>query len=562
MNQGQIKKKATDKKGDINRARALEYAAGFERVRDFRQAERIYLELIRENVRDPAANMHLAQLYMQVGRNDLALPLLHNLGGLDAYDAPTCNQIGLLWKQCNQPQQAVAALERAVALAPNKLEGRYNLGLAWREAGLPLRAAECFAKGLELQPDHLLSLMQLGLALREAGRLKEALEIFQRAMTLDPGDIEVRKCLALTYVDLSLIDDAIDCWKRILEMDPANSLAHLRLTHLRKSDHDIAAMEALYAKTEKNVDRIYLAFGLGKALEDVGSYEEAFRYLFEGNQLKRKQFRYSPEEWHTLFGKLKSVFSAEFLRGFPDAGILDDTPIFILGMPRSGTSLVEQILASHPAVFGAGELRTLPTLCTEGAQRRSQPFPDYFQYLKSADWRDMGERYLTALRAMNPAARRITDKMPHNLRYVGAISIMLPRASIIHCQRSPLDNCWSLYKNLFAEGHPYTYDLQELGRFYNDCRSLMQHWNTVLPGRIYNLNYEKLVSSPQTEIAGLLEFCGLPFDQRCVDFHKNERAVNTMSAVQVKRPINADSIERWSFFREQLTPLSRELSQE
>lgn len=551
---------------DAQRSRVLKQAAEFERMRNFAEAERIYLGLIREDARDIVATLHLALLYRQSGRVDLALQLLRKLDPLDNchdnYDAPTCSRIGNVWHQCGQPRQAVAAHERAVALVPESMEFRFNLGVTLRDMGLPLRALECFQQNLKIESDHLPSLLQLGLALRESGRLKEALDTMQRAATLAPDDAGIQRYLALIHIDLSHIDDAIHCWERVLEYDPACSTAYLQLSHLRKKGHDIAGMEALYAKAGNNVDRINLAFGLGKALEDGGSPDRAFHYLLEGNQLKRKQFKFSIDEWQVFFEKLKSIFSAEFLRGFPDAGLDDDTPIFILGMPRSGSSLVEQILASHPDVFGAGELRTLPALCAEGAQRRSQPFPDYLQHLQNADWRELGEQYMAVLREKNSMARRITDKMPQNFRFVGVISLILPRARIIHCQRNPLDNCWSIYKNLFAEGHPYAYDLRELGRFYRYYQSLMQHWNTVLPGRIYNLSYERLVSSAQEEIAGLLEFCDLPFDQRCIDFHKNERAVDTMSAAQVKRPINADSIERWSLFKEHLAPLSVELLSE
>jgi tetratricopeptide (TPR) repeat protein len=556
--QNQAKRKAENKK-DTSRAKALQQAAGFEWARDFGQAECIYLELIRKNDRDPVANLQLAQLYRNVGQAARALPLLRKLDQLESYDAPLCNSIGVLWQLSGQPQEGVAALERAVKLMPGSMEFRFNLGFVLLNAALPLRAEECFAKCLEADPKHVPSLQQLGLALRASSRPKEALEIFQRAVALEPGNIQLRVYLALTYVNLSLIDQAVDCWKRILEIDPANSLAHLRLSHLRKSDHDIAGMEGFYAKAVNPADRINLAFGLGKALEDVGSHAQAFRYLLEGNQLKRKEFRYSSTEIRTAFQGIESIFTAEFVRSFPDAGVLDDTPIFILGMPRSGSSLVEQILSSHPDVFGAGELKALAALCTEGVARSPLPFPDHFRRLEESDWRKMGEQYLSILRSKNSVAKRITDKMPQNFRYVGAISIILPRARIIHCQRSPFDNCWSLYKNLFGEGHPYTYDLEELGKFYSDYHRLMRHWNTVLPGRIHNIHYEKLVSSPQTEIPALLEFCGLSFDQRCIDFHENERVVDTMSAAQVKRPINTESVERWLPFKPHLAPLVQTL---
>ena len=549
-------------KAGARRSKALEQAAEFARTRNLSQAERIYVELIRENPGDLDANLQLAMLYRQVGRNDMALALLRKLDAIDTYDARNCNLLGALWHQCGQPERAVPFFERAMALKPASVDYRYNLGLAFRDQGLHQRALECFTANLQIERNHPPSLLQRAIAQRATHRLHEALETLQHAARLQPDDPDIFTFIAMTHVDLSQIDEAIRAWERVIELAPSNSAAHLRLSHLRKRDHHIATMEELYAKAQKNPDKINLAFGLGKALEDTGSYDRAFHYLLEGNRLKRQQFKYSIEEWRVFFEKLKSIFTPEFLNGFPDAGNDDDTPIFILGMPRSGTTLVEQILASHPDVFGAGELKALSVICAGGAEGRSQPFPDYFKDLKDADWRALGEQYLTALRSANPSARRITDKMPQNFRFIGAISIMLPRAKIIHCQRNPMDSCWSIYKNLFAEGHPYSYDLQELGKFYSYYLSLMRHWNAVLPGRIYNLSYEQLVANSQAEIAGLLAFCDLSFDQRCVEFHKNERAVYTMSAAQVKRPINTDSVQGWQRFKEHLEPLSRELALE
>lgn len=552
-------KSGINNKFKLRRAQVLEQAARYERAREFNQAERIYLDLLRENAHDLDANLQLAQIYSQAGRGDLAVPLLRNAAAVQSLDADACNRIGVLWHQSGQPQPARENFERALALRPESIEFRFNLGLALRDIGLPHGAINCFSTNVRAQPEHLPSLLQLGVSLREVDRLQESLDVFQRAAALNPGDFDIYKYLALTHVDLSHIDEAIRCWERALELDPQCSLAHLRLSHLRSDRHDIAAMTSLYEKADKNIDKINLAFGLGKALEDSGSYDLAFKYLLEGNQLKRRQFRYSIDEWRDFFVKLQNIFSADFLRRFHGVGVPDNTPVFIVGMPRSGSSLVEQILASHSQVFGAGELKLLPSLCAQGALRRGQRFPDYFQDLSGPQWQELGREYLEALRQKAPDAARITDKMPQNFRFLGVINIILPQAKLIHCHRNPLDNCWSIYKNLFADGHPYAYDLQELGRFYNFYRALMQHWNAVLPGRIYDLSYEQLIANPRDEIKALLEFCELPFDQRCIDFHRNERAVNTMSAAQVKRPINKDSIERWSAYKEYLAPLANEL---
>lgn len=548
------------KKQQLRRAAALEQAAACERSRNFPQAEQAYLGLIRDDPRDPEANLRLAELYRQIGRTELALPLLRNLAGV-ALPAPQLNLLGAAWHRLGHAQEAKAAFERAVAARPDSLEFRFNLGLALRDLGSAREAADCFSRNLAAQPDHLPSLLQLGAVLREDQQLEAALEVLQRIVAIDPGNAEAYRYMALMQVDLVQIDAAIRSWEKVLELDPTCALTHLRLSHLRKRGHDIAAMESLYASTDKSADRINLAFALGKALEDEGDYDRAFRYLFEGNRLKRSQFRYSIDEWRALFEELADIFSADFLLHHGAAGVDDDTPIFIVGMPRSGSSLVEQILASHGDVFGAGELKLLPKLCADGASRRGRPFPAHFRELSAGEWGELGYHYLRALRRRDATARRITDKLPQNFRFIGAIAIALPRARIIHCRRSPMDNCWSIFKNLFAEGHPYSYDLQELGRFYRYYRDLMAHWDAVLPGRVYHIDYEKLVAEPDSEISALLAHCELAFDRRCIDFHRNARAVDTMSAAQVKQPINRDSIERWTRFRAHLEPLARELEE-
>lgn len=552
-------KSGGSRKQQLRRAAALEQAVACERARQFPQAEQIYLGLLRDDARDAEAGLRLAELYRATGRGEQALPILSTVAALERLAPATLNMLGIAWHRLGCLPEAKQAFERALQLRAGAVDVRYNLGLVLRDLGQAREAGDCFAKVLDARPDNPQALLQFGIALREAHRLQAALEVFQRVATAAPGSAEVQRYLALTYVDLGQIDAAIRCWEKALELEPNCSLSHLRLSHLRKRGHDIAALEAAHARATQPADRIHIAFALGKALEDAGEYDRAFGYLLEGNQLKRRQFRYSLDEWRAFFDELKDIFDADFLQQQAEAGVQDDTPIFIVGMPRSGSSLVEQILASHSAVFGAGELKLLPQLCADGARRRGRPFPGYFREMSESDWAGLGREYLDALRQRSPDTPRITDKLPENFRFIGAIHCALPRARIVHCRRDPLDNCWSMFKNLFAEGHPYCYDLEELGRFYRYYQDLMQHWHAVLPGSIYDVDYEKLVADPEREIAALLAWCQLPFEQRCVDFHRNERAVATMSAAQVKQPIHRDSVASWTHFRGHLEPLVRQL---
>jgi len=547
-------------KASANYRQALEKALAHECRQQFNEAESIYRDLLKGNPTDVQVNLHLAQLYRRSGRDNLVLPLLQNALAANPSKAEVNNDIGILFHQIGHPSQARKCFDRALQLSPHFFEARYNLGLALRDLAQLPAAIDCFSEVLVARPDHQPSLLQQGISLRDSDRLEEALAVFKQIVLLDTEHADSYKYMGLIYVDLARIGDAVLCWERVLELEPECSLAYLHLSQLRSSSHDIPGMESLYEKSKKNIDKIYLAFSLGKAFEDGQCYDKSFAYFREGNHLKRMQFRYSIDDWSNFFARLQAIFSRDFLRRFKGVGIDDDTPIFILGMPRSGTSLVEQILASHPKVFGAGELKLLPSLCSQTAQQMGRSFPDFFEDFGVDEWKRLGSKYIDGLRLKNTAARHITDKMPLNFRFVGLLSIILPRAKIIHCQREPIDTCWSIFKNIFAEGNAFAYDLQELGTFYSGYQSLMRYWQAVLPGYFYNLNYELLVSNPQVEISKLLDFCELPFDQRCIDFHDNNRAVNTVSAAQVKRPISQGSLQKWSAFEEYLAPLREKLT--
>jgi tetratricopeptide (TPR) repeat protein len=552
------RKKNNSGKGTSRYQHAFERALMHEQRQQFNEAEKIYLALIREGPLVLQANLQLAELYRRTARLKMALPFLQNAANAKPNKADIHNYIGVFFHQLGHPEQAKIHFESALKISSGFLEARYNLGLALKDLSRLSEAIECFSEILAEQPNHVPSLLQKGISLREADKLKEAFTVLQNLLALDAESIDGYKLLALICVDLGRIDEAISCWEKVLQLNPACSLAYLHLSKLRDK-HDRVLMEQFYQGAGNSIDKINMAFSLSKAFEDEQDYDKSFRYLLEGNRLKRMQFRYSIEEWRIFFEKLKVIFNADFLSRHQGIGLNDETPIFIVGMPRSGTSLVEQILASHPQVFGAGELKLLPSLCAQSAQQLGRPFPGFFQDLEVDEWRKIGALYLEGIRLKSRGARHITDKMPQNFRFIGLLSFVLPRAKIIHCQRDPLDTCWSIFKNIFAEGNPYAYDLEELGRFYNYYRLLMQHWHEVLPGHFYNLSYERLVEEPDVEIGKLLDFCELSFDSRCTDFHSSDRVVNTVSAAQVKRPINKDSVRGWSHFAPHLAPLYKEL---
>ncbi|MGB1548696.1 MAG: sulfotransferase family protein, partial [Alphaproteobacteria bacterium] len=319
---------------------------------------------------------------------------------------------------------------------------------------------------------------------------------------------------------------------------------YLRLANLKKfapGDPDIAAMETVLTRLPTSDGRtIPFCFALGKAYEDCEDYDRAFNYYTRGNKLKRAELAFDIVE----------TFSKPFLKKEADRGFDSEVPIFILGMPRSGTSLVEQILASHSEVHGGGERAEWMRLV-----RGIDSFPDGVRDFGPEDFARLGENYVEALRKLAPEAARITDKLPHNFLHVGLIHLALPKAKILHCVRNPVDTCLSCYKHLFDSELSFAYDLDELGRYYRLYERLMHHWRAVLPGRMLDVPYEELVADQETLSRRILDFCELPWEPACLDFHKTDRRVQTASVAQVRQPIYTTAVRRWRKYEHRIAPL-------
>jgi tetratricopeptide (TPR) repeat protein len=359
-----------------------------------------------------------------------------------------------------------------------------------------------------------------GLLLRESGRFEEATAAFRKALGAAPG-----YCRS---------------WRHLVE-----------LKRFSPDDPDLARMESLYGDVRLPTnERLHLCFALGKAYDDAGNPDRAFAHYQEGNAIKRRNLDPELAREAEELRKLREIFPPDFLEA-SDGDTSPGLPVFVLGMPRSGTSLVEQILASHPKVHGAGELMLLRRLV------RGLPggFPENLAGLDDGELRRLGEDYLAGLRPLAPGAARITDKMPRNFQLIGLIHRILPHARIVHCRRNPLDTCLSCYTRLFRNGQAFSYDLAELGQYYRLYDELMAHWRAVLPGRLLEIDYEAVVADPKPQVEALLAHCGLDWDARCLVPHENQRAVRTASAAQVRRPLYGSSVARWRRFEAHLAPL-------
>ena len=309
-------------------------------------------------------------------------------------------------------------------------------------------------------------------------------------------------------------------------------------------------------------NQIGLHFALGKAFADVGDHQQSFQHLLKGNALKRQEFvEHDEARLLARFARIEAVFSAKLLDDRKSLGNPSSVPVFIIGMPRSGTSLVEQILASHPDVFGAGERYELGDLAQAIAGPEGAEYPEAVAGLPGEALHALGTSYLDAIQPLAPAAKRITDKMPGNFFHAGLIHLALPNARIIHTCRDPRDTAMSCFSTLFAMGHPHTYDLAELGRYIRAYETLMAHWRRVLPqSAMIEVQYETLVDNLETEAKRIVDYCGLEWDEACLSFHKTKRPVRTASVIQVRQPIYNSSIGRWQPYEKELQPFLRALS--
>jgi tetratricopeptide (TPR) repeat protein len=404
--------------------------------------------------------------------------------------------------------------------------------------------------------------------LTDQDKLPQAETAYRRAVSLKPDFADAHNNLGGTLKYLGRFIDARQSVEKALQLSPRDARSFLNLTELKRfcaDDPDLAKMEKLAQsiKTLPVNQQIDLHFALAKAYEDVGRYDDAFQRLLTGNALKRRQIQYHEAAALGELDHIMEVFTPEFVQTFQGAGEPSAVPVFIVGMPRSGTTLIEQILASHPQVFAAGELPNLNLIAASIGPMAGcpLPFPDVMPHLSKQHLRPVGARYVAEITQLAPEATHVTDKLPSNFRFAGLIHLALPNARIIHAARDPIDTCVSCFSKLFANSQHQTYDLAELGRYYQRYRALMQHWRQVLPaGRILDVQYEDLVSDFEGQARRIIAHCDLNWHERCLAFHKTDRAVHTASAVQVRQPLYRSAIGRAQPFAAYLQALMDVLS--
>ncbi len=574
----------------------LKRAVEFHQAGRFRKAEALYQEVLADDPKNGQALQFFGALCYALGEWDRAAKHISEALKIIGPHPGLLSNLGLAWHQLQRYDRAVVCFARALQLAPDFLDARYNLGRSFIASGQPEEAFASLQAVLQKNPNDHQVLCEMGKALVAAKRYREALPYWQKAILinpdyapaynglgntlrtlglyveaerslqfavqLDPGLVsKVENSLGILYQGWGDYDEAEKHYRKALSLDQTSCQGFYDLARLKNlPPEDPAVRQAerlLQGDTLTRTSRIFLCYGLYRTYATAKDTEKAFPYLARGSRLQREIMPFAIEEPTGHMRAIQKQFTRDLFEAKSEFGHATDRPRFIVGSPRSGTSLTEQILASHPDIFGAGELLKLSDLLLSlpGRLKCPQKYPGCISELGQEDAGAMAQEYLDYVTANAGDESCVTDKLPTNFFHLGAIALLFPNTRIIHCRRHPMAACFSCFETRFTNGQAYTYDLEELGTWYRHYWDLMDHWRQVLPLPMLEIRYEGLVEDTEGVTRRMLQFFGLEWDEACLRFYETNRQVKTASDVQVRKPIYKGSLDKWKHYEKQLEPL-------
>ena len=531
------------------------------------EAEAIFRRAIETVPGNAAAHNNLGRLLRGRGRPVEAIAAYQAAIAADPKLGAAHAGLGALLRQAGRLDEAEAACRRAIALNANNPDAQVNFGNVLREKHDLAGAERAYEKALAINPDHLNAHLNLGGVLGLLERTEDSLRVFRQALAIDGGSAAAHNGLGLTLLNAGRTGEAAEAFRAAIAADPDFVEAYYNLggaRHMRFEAPEIAHLEELLGRGDRpGEERMKLHFILARNAEQAGDAKAAFSHCRKSNELRRQDLArsghvFEPDAHRRLIEIIAATCGADFFAGREGFGLTSEKPVFIIGAPRSGTTLVEQITASHSQVHGAGELNWIAALIAElgGGGGQAAFYADHLARLEAPEIATRAEQHLERLEELGGGAARIIDKMPFNYQNLGLIALLFPEARIIHCRRDLLDTGLSCYFNLFTEPLAWTTDVADIGCFLNHYASLMAHWRAVLPLRLLEVDYEALIDDAEGQSRAIIEFLGLDWEEGCLAFHATERIVRTASKWQVREPLYAASVGRAGGYADQLAPLA------
>jgi len=566
------------------------------------EAARCYRAAIALQPNYPQAHNNLGLVLFMLGDAQASVEEFNTALAIDGSAEGTHNNLGVVLEAMGRLGDAIACFRRSLELSPEQAEVNNNLGAAlyaqgeFEQAEHYLIAAARIDSSIANVPYNLSRLyldqgkfdaamsaarqaiqtnprfpdyyVSLGAVQRAVGELEESLNTLRAAIAIDPAHALALNDMGVCLLVLGRFDEAESSLRRALDAEPRLAMAHENLARARRFGEEdrkqIDYVETLSAAANlSDEERAHLHFALGKMLDDIGEYQRAFEHFDAGNALAHKGTQFDVGAGRSFVERSRATFDTDFVQQASALGNPSDAPIFIVGMLRSGTTLIEQILASHPLVYGAGELEYFRVLASQlpGRLGGSQPYPECVKSLDADTAEMLSNGYLDRIRERMGEAKRFTDKNPLNFEHLGLIMLMFPNARIIHCRREPTDLCLSIYFQHFSERLEFPYSFADIAEYHRQYEQLMAHWHSVFPGRIHDVQYESLVEDLETVGRGMVAYLDLEWDENCLEFHRTTRPVGTASHWQVRQPIYSGSVGRWRHYEPFIAELRAALAE-